>query len=79
VNLKVAATATGILFSIAYIAQIFIPQFSGLIAVLIVCYGLGCTAVNIIPPLIVNHMFGEKELSEYIGYINIFIGTQQDP
>ncbi len=74
VNLKVAATATGILFSIAYIAQIFIPQFSGLIAVLIVCYGLGCTAVNIIPPLIANHMFGEKELSAYIGYINIFIG-----
>lgn len=73
-KLKTAAIATGILFAIAYIAQIYIPSFSGLIAVLIIGYGFGCTAVNIIPPLIANHMFGEKELTTYIGYINIFIG-----
>ena len=73
-NLKYAAVTTGILFAVAYLAQLFIPQFGWFIGVLIVCYGFGCTAVNIVPPLIANHMFGEKELSTYIGYINIFIG-----
>ena len=72
-RLQIAAAGTCVLFAIAYGIQIFIPQAHWLIAILIIGYGLGCTAVNIVPPIIANYMFGDKEISGYIGYINIFI------
>lgn len=72
-RLQIAAAGTCVLFAVAYGIQIFIPNASWLIAVLIIGYGLGCTAVNIIPPIIANYMYGDKEITGYIGYINIFI------
>lgn len=72
-KLQIAAAGTCILFAVGYASQIFIPQASWLIAVLIVGYGLGCTAVNIVPPIIAGYLFGDKEITGYIGYINIFI------
>lgn len=38
-----------------------------------VCTGVGCPAVNVISPLVMNHMFGEKEIGRFIAYLNIFI------
>jgi MFS family permease len=73
-KLQIAAVLTCVLFAVAYVSQIGIPQAGWLIAVLIVGYGLGCTAVNILPTIIAYYMFGEKELNGYIGYINVFIG-----
>ncbi|MCB6993625.1 MFS transporter [bacterium 210820-DFI.6.37] len=73
-KLRIAAAGSCLIFAVAYGVQIFIPQASWLIVVLIVGYGLGCTAVNIVPPIIANFMFGDREITGYIGYINIFIG-----
>ena len=73
-KLQIAAVGSCLIFAVSYGIQIFIPQASWLIAVLIIGYGLGCTAVNIVPPIIANFMFGDREITGYIGYINIFIG-----
>lgn len=73
-GLRVAATFTGIAFILAYIAQINIPAVGMLMVVLFIAgYGLGCPAVNIVSPLFATHLFGEKEVGAFIGYINLFI------
>ena len=41
----------------------------------VVFYGFGCPAVNIVSPLVANHMFGDKEVGSFIGYINMFISV----
>lgn len=73
-GLRVAATFSGIAFILTYIAQINIPAVGMLMVVLFIAgYGLGCPAVNIVSPLFANHLFGEKEVGAFIGYINLFI------
>ena len=67
------AVVVSIIFGIAFIATIAIPSFPWLVTVLILGYGFGCPAVNVISPLIMNHMFGEKEIGKFIAYLNIFI------
>lgn len=75
-GLRAAAIFTGIAFILAYVSQIYIPT-GGMIMVLgfILFYGLGCPAVNIVSPLFANHMFGDKEVGAFIGYINMFISV----
>lgn len=75
-GLRTAAVFTGIAFILAYVSQIYIPA-GGMIMVLgfIIFYGLGCPAVNIVSPLFANHMFGDKEVGAFIGYINMFISV----
>lgn len=75
-GLRTAAVFTGIAFILAYVSQIYIPA-GGMIMVLgfIIFYGLGCPAVNIVSPLFANHMFGDKEVGVFIGYINMFISV----
>ena len=75
-GLRAASLFSGVFFVIAYVAQIYIPV-AGIVMVLlfIVGYGLGCPSVNIISPLFANHMFGEKEVGAFIGYINLFISV----
>lgn len=72
-KLQIAAAGTCVAFAVAYGVQLFIPQAGWLIAVLVIGYGFGCTAVNIVPPIIAAYMFGDKDITGYIGYINIFI------
>lgn len=75
-GLRAAAVFTGIAFILAYVSQIYIPT-GGMVMVLgfIIFYGLGCPAVNIVSPLFANHMFGDKEVGAFIGYINMFISV----
>ena len=72
-RLSVGAVAVSIIFGIAFLATIAIPSCPWLVVVLILGYGFGCPAVNVISPLVMNHMFGEKEIGKFISYLNIFI------
>ena len=75
-GLKAASLFSGVFFVIAYVAQIYIPAAGiAMVILFIVGYGLGCPSVNIISPLFANHMFGEKEVGAFIGYINLFISV----
>lgn len=73
-HLQTASILTAVLFALAFIGQLLVPQlgFAG-IGILILGYGFGCPAVNVISPLLVNHMFGEKDTGRYISYVNMFI------
>lgn len=73
-HLQAGAILTAILFALAFIGQLLIPQLGMAgIGILILGYGFGCPAVNVISPLLVNHMFGEKDTGRYISYVNMFI------
>ena len=75
-GLRAASLFSGVFFVIAYVAQIYIPVAGiAMVILFIVGYGLGCPSVNIISPLFANHMFGEKEVGAFIGYINLFISV----
>jgi sugar phosphate permease len=67
------AVATTIIFVFAFIAIMLVPKATWMIVVLVLCYAFGCPAVNIISPLLMTHMFGEKNLAPFITFTNIFI------
>lgn len=73
-KLQAAAIVTSILFAVAFVSQLFISTAGGFaIAVLVIGYGFGCPAVNVISPLLINHMYGEKDMGTYISWMNMFI------
>ncbi len=72
-NLRGGAVVVSIIFGIAFLATIMIPTYSWMVIILILGYGFGCPAVNVISPLVMNYMFGEKEIGKFISYLNIFI------
>lgn len=72
-KLSTGAVAVSVIFGIAFLATVAIPSCPWLVIVLILGYGFGCPAVNVISPLVMNHMFGEKEIGRFISYLNIFI------
>ncbi|MCI6821624.1 MAG: MFS transporter [Clostridiales bacterium] len=73
-KLQAASIITTILFAMAFIGQLLVPAIGmGGVLILVIGYGFGCPAVNVISPLLVNHMFGEKDTGRYISYVNMLI------
>lgn len=73
-HLQACVIATSILFAMAYIGQLFIPQIGMAgVLILVIGYGFGCPAVNVISPLLVNHMYGQKDVARYVSFVNMFI------
>lgn len=73
-KLSVAAAGTSIFFAIATFGLAYIGTSWGL-PVYIIGYIFGVPAINIITPLMMGHMYGEKDLNRLIGYANVFIGV----
>lgn len=73
-RLSVAAVGTSLFFCIATLGLAFMG--SGTIGVILFTAGyiFGVPAINIISPLLMSHMYGEKDLGKLIGYVNVFIG-----
>lgn len=72
-SVRFAALTTCLIFSGVFFAQVFIPQASWLVVLLILCYGFGCPAVNVVAPLMAHRMFGDKDFGTFVNYINIAI------
>lgn len=72
-SVKFAALATCLVFSGVFFTQVFIPQAPWLVVLLVLCYGFGCPAVNVIAPLMAHRMFGDKDFGTFVNYINIAI------
>lgn len=73
-HLQAAAILTAFLFAMAFIGQLLVGQIGMAgVLILLIGYGFGCPAVNVISPLLVGHMFGEKDTGRYVSYVNMFI------
>lgn len=74
-GIRFGAVLTGVAFVIAYLSQIFIPSMGmPMVILFVIGYGIGCPAVNIITPLLCNHLFGDNS-APFIGYANMFISV----
>lgn len=73
-KLSVAAIGTSIFFCVAVIGLAFMGAGMAGTALFVIGYIFGVPAINIISPLLMSHMFGEKELGRFIGYVNVFVG-----
>lgn len=66
---------TGILFTLVFLSYSMLTEMPWLVYLVIVFYSFGIPIVNLISPLIMAHICGEKELPKFIGYVNIFLGV----
>lgn len=74
-GIQVSSVLTGILFVACTLGYAFVADVMWLAYPSIICYAFAIPAVNMISPLIMAHVVGEKDLSRFIGYVNIFIAV----
>lgn len=73
ISVGVASWITVAGFVVTFVSGIFIDSASWLVVLYVIGYAFGAAGVSVTPPLIAKHMFGEKELPQFISYINVFI------
>lgn len=73
-KLSVAAVGTSLFFAMAMFGLAYTGTAGWGVPVFMIGYMFGVPAINIISPLMMSHMYGEKDLSRLIGYVNVFIG-----
>lgn len=74
-KLSVAAVGTSLFFAMAVFGLAYTGSAAWGVPVFMIGYMFGVPAINIISPLMMNHMYGEKELGRLIGYVNVFVGV----
>lgn len=72
-KLSVAAVGTSLFFMIAALGYAFMNTGTLGIVLFVAGYIFGVPAINIVSPLIMGHMYGDKDLGKLIGYVNVFI------
>jgi len=72
-GLFATSVITVLMFALATFCYAFIGEASWLLYPMIAGYIFGVPAVNILSPLMMGHMFGDKEVGRFIAYVNIFI------
>ncbi len=72
-RLSVAAVGTAASFAIAALGLSLIGTSESGIWMFCVFYILGVPTINIISPLLMSYMYGEKDMPRLIGYVNMFI------
>ncbi|WP_117149032.1 MULTISPECIES: MFS transporter [Paraliobacillus] len=73
VSLKQGAAGCAIIFAICFLGLAAMPTAKWLIVLAIIGYAFGSPSVNIISPLLANHMFGEKDFGTFMGLITLSI------
>lgn len=73
-RLSVAAVGTSLFFAIAVVGLAYAGTAGWGIPLFVIGYIFGVPAINIISPLMMGHMYGEKDLGKLIGYVNVFVG-----
>ena len=73
-KLSIAAVGTSIFFFIATLGLAFMGSGPAGLILFVAGYIFGVPAINIISPLLMSHMYGEKDLGKLIGYVNVFVG-----
>lgn len=65
---------TGICFIACYVGLAFMGNAPSIcLALYFVGYMVGAMQINLISPLLLNHVFGEKEIGAFLGWHNIFL------
>lgn len=71
-GIKVGSVVTTLVFACTFVALYFMPSAPGmLVYVVILCYCLGGPSITVVPPLLINGMFGEKDYGTLVGMANM--------
>lgn len=73
-GIRIGTLFTGALFTLVFLSYAYLDAVPWLVYPVILFYSFGIPIVNLISPLIMAHVCGEKDLPKFIGYVNIFIG-----
>lgn len=72
VGIKISAPISTFIFAATFLVMFLFGGSPGiLVAGVFICYCLGAPAITVVPPLLVNGMFGEKDYGTLVGYINM--------
>ncbi len=70
-GIRISAFVTTIIFAGTFAMLYIMPMSAGiLVFAVIACYGLGGPTITVIPPLMVNGLFGEKDYGTIVGVMN---------
>lgn len=70
IGIRRGAGIITIVFALTFAALYFMPLSAVLVFAVIAFYGLGGPTITIVPPLLVNGLFGEKDYGTIVGLMN---------
>lgn len=71
-GIKVSAPLSTFIFAATFLVMFLFGGSPGiLVAGVCICYCLGAPSITVVPPLLINGMFGEKDYGTLVGYINM--------
>ena len=73
-KLSVGAICSALCFALSTVGLSMLSVSKSAVAVYGVFWILGVATVNIVSPLLMSYMYGEKAMPRLLGYVNIFIG-----
>lgn len=73
-RLSIAAAGTSLFFAVAVVGLAYTGAAGWGIPLFVIGYIFGVPAIYTISPLMMGHMYGEKDLGKLIGYVNVFVG-----
>ncbi len=71
-GIKISSVVSTLIFAATF-AVMFLMGASPMVMVagVVICYCFGAPSITVIPPLLVNGMFGEKDYGTLVGYVNM--------
>lgn len=70
VGIKIGATVSTILFACVFASLFALPTVAALLYAVVITYCLGAPSITIVPPLMVNGLFGERDYGTIVGVMN---------
>ena len=71
-GVKASSVFITVIFAATFAALFIMPSAAGtLVFLVIICYGLGAPTITVIPPLMVNGLFGDKDYGTLVGVMNM--------
>ncbi len=71
-GIRISAPVSTFIFAATFLVMfLFGGSPTILIAGVFICYGLGAPSITVVPPLLINGMFGEKDYGTLVGYTNM--------
>lgn len=71
-GIRVSSVLTTIIFAATFAALFIMPSAAGVLVFLVIaCYGFGGPTITVIPPLMVNGLFGDKDYGTLVGVMNM--------
>lgn len=73
-RLSIAAVGSALCFAGSAVGLSLLSVSKSAVIVYSAFYIFGVASINIISPLLMNYMYGEKDMPRLIGYVNMFVG-----